>query len=210
MQNTVTLLKVLPVLVVCGVLAACGSKTASTAKAYKAPNVVKNDSFKICSGFGCTYKDKFSFSASNGRKIKKIMSAGNKSAKAERQALAKVIGVMENMTRARLGFQRDVEKAYQKNLGVRGQMDCVDESLNTTAYLNYLSANGLLKFHKPRRYYAERGFLLDGRYPHKSAVMIENNGKKWSVDSWHGPGGEKAQVMELSKWRKVRNSRNSS
>ena len=134
------------------------------------------------------------------------MAQGNSSPEAERRVVAKVIGVMENMTRSRIRFPQDVEKAYQRQNGRRGQMDCVDESLNTTAYLQYLFENGMLKYHKPRRYYAERGLLIDGRYPHKSAVMIESNGERWSVDSWYGKGGEPAQVMPLKKWRKVRDS----
>lgn len=158
---------------------------------------------KICSGYGCILSDKMTFSGTQKRRLKAIMSKGFGSAAAERRALASAIATMEKMSRARLRYARDVKKSYQKHAGKRGQMDCVDESLNTTAYMKMLHANGWLKHHKPRRSYAERGFILDGRYPHKSAVMIDKSGKPWTVDSWYHGDGQKPQIMPLKKWRAV-------
>ena len=166
----------------------------------------KNSKLKICSGYGCIYKEEFGFTASQARKLKSILAQGASSAKAERKAVGQAITQMERMTRARLRFSRDVKKAYQKNAGRRGQMDCVDESLNTTQYLTYLHRNGWLKHHRPRRSYAERGFILDGRYPHKSAVMIDKANKGWAVDSWPRDGGEPPQIMPLSKWYRARST----
>ena len=85
-------------------------------------------------------------------------------------------------------------------------MDCVDESLNTTQYLTFLHRTGLLKHHVPVKSYAERGFLLDGRYPHKSARMRQKGGKQWAVDSWKGDDGALPEVMPLSVWYKQDNN----
>lgn len=83
-------------------------------------------------------------------------------------------------------------------------MDCVDESLNTIEYLNHLKALGLLRHHKPDKRFATRGFILDIRYPHKSATMRDASGERWTVDSWYGDDGEPAEIMRHSKWRKQR------
>jgi len=193
-----------------GLLAGCSANTTDlqgTTQSYSTPQSVSVlKPMTICSGFGCMFKDKFQFTEAEKSILIETMKNGQATAQAERETVALVIGDMENMTRRKLRFGQDVEKAYQRQLNKRGQMDCVDESLNTTAYLDYLYKNGLLKFHKPRKFYAERGLLIDGRYPHKSAVMIEKSGTLWSVDSWYGKGGEPARVMPLKDWRKVRDS----
>ncbi|MEM8749266.1 MAG: hypothetical protein AAGF28_03125 [Pseudomonadota bacterium] len=163
-------------------------------------------SIKVCSGYGCKLSDAFVFSAEELEQLQAIMSAGHASAEAERNAIANAIGAMEKMARKRLGYEIDEKKSYQAHSGRRGQMDCVDESLNTTQYLFFLQNQQLLKFHKTNRRYAERGIIVDGRYPHKSARIIDASGQQWTVDSWYERDGEPAQIMRLEKWRKVRNS----
>ena len=69
-----------------------------------------------------------------------------------------------------------------------------------------LQSEGLLKFHKVDRHYANRGLLLDGRYPHKSARITALNGEQWAVDPWKTPTGGAAEVMPLKQWYKERNS----
>ncbi len=161
---------------------------------------------RICSGFGCVIKDRFTFSAEDQAKLVRLMEAGKGSPEAERKILAEVIGVMEAMARRKLRYRPDVKKSYQVNKGKRGQMDCVDESLNTIGYLNYLKSLGLLRHHQPDQSYATRGFILDGRYPHKSASMRDASGRRWTVDSWYRGDGQPAQVMPHKQWQKVRDS----
>ena len=164
---------------------------------------------RVCSGYGCVIKDKFRFSRKDLNRLKSIMASGKRSAAAERRAVARAIGTMERMARAKLRYRPDVKLSYIINSGKRGQMDCVDESLNTTGYLRYLHANGLLRHHTPDRGYAERGLIIDGRYPHKSASMRDKSGIRWTVDSWYKPDGKAAQIMKYSAWKRVRNSSSS-
>ena len=67
---------------------------------------------------------------------------------------------------------RDKPKADFGASHIKGQMDCVDESTNTHGFLLYLANRGLLKFHKVGRK-VSRGFFLDGRYPHWTAIVID-------------------------------------
>ncbi len=165
-----------------------------------------NNVIKVCSGYGCVISDTFTFTDADNTDLKVSMSNPDGTAAGERAAVALTIGLMERKARAKLRYRPDVRKAYIKNSSKRGQMDCVDESLNTTAYLKHLQALGLLKFHRPKKHYALRGFILDGRYPHKSAVMTDASGTRWTVDSWYGDDGQPAQVMKHAEWRKVRDS----
>ena len=161
---------------------------------------------KVCSGYGCIISDRFEFTGNEKSRLRSIMAGGTQSPSAERGAVALAISTMETMARSHLRYKPDVEFSYQKNAGKRGQMDCVDESLNTTTYLQYLSASGLLKHHTPLKTYAARGLIIDGRYPHKSARMRDASGTDWAVDSWKGKNGAKPEVMLLSKWYRDRNS----
>ena len=67
-------------------------------------------------------------------------------------------------------------------------MDCVDELTNTRALLLYLAEREMLKFHKVGRN-VSRGFFVDGRYPHFTAIVIDPGGTKWVVDSWYESTG---------------------
>ncbi|NKB52154.1 MAG: hypothetical protein GKR97_08030 [Rhizobiaceae bacterium] len=186
-------------------LAACSGtvpKAGSTAGAtYAAPT----ETLTVCSGYGCIIKDKLNFDDSVDQNLQKIMEDGGASAAAERQALRKAIAYMETASRNQLRFARDVEFSYQKNAKKRGQMDCVDESLNTISYLKYLHARGLLIHHRPLSLYAERGLLVDGRYPHKSARMRDRQGVDWAVDSWKTANGGEPEIFLLATWYKDNN-----
>ena len=183
-------------------LSACNEVTSTgSVSTYSA----RNQSITVCSGYGCILKGRFSFSSAEELKLKKIMKPGAKSAKQERKAIRSAIATMEKMARAHLRYRPDIAFSYQKNAAKRGQMDCIDESLNTISYLNYLSGKKLLHYHRVHKTYAERGLIIDGRYPHKSARIRDHSGVSWAIDSWKGPDGAKPEVMLLTKWYKDRN-----
>jgi len=161
---------------------------------------------KICSGYGCVISNQMTFGPDDFKTLSAIMNAGSGSPAAERKAIKSAISYMEKTTRNSLRYSADTAFSYQKHAGKRGQMDCVDESLNTTAYLKYLYKNGLLKHHTPISNYASRGLLIDGRYPHKSARMKQKGGQAWAVDSWKSNNGGQPEIMPLSVWYKDKNS----
>ena len=204
-QRSGTLAPVSAVVALCAVLAGCSSTALDggtvESSAYAAPSNV----LTVCSGYGCIIEDKLTFADEVPAELEKIMEPGRESAAAERAALRQAIAYMERQAQKSLRYQTDVEFSYQRHRGIRGQMDCVDESRNTIAYLKYLHARGLLRHHKPIKRFAERGLMFDGRYPHKSARMRDNQGVDWAVDSWKTPNGGLPEVFLLSTWYKLRN-----
>ncbi|MEL6784595.1 MAG: hypothetical protein AAFO61_09225, partial [Pseudomonadota bacterium] len=192
----------LVILAACAALVGCAGRTVTgsvSENAYGAPALLS-----VCSGFGCIYKEKVAFSKREQARLQRIMGQP-KTAAQERKRIGRAVATMERMSRRKLRFHRDSAFAYQKHRGLRGQMDCVDESLNTTAYMAFLQSRGLLKHHKVIARYAERGFLLDGRYPHKSARIRENGGADWAVDSWYKADGKPPVIVPLKAWYKQRN-----
>ena len=188
-----------------GFLTACSGTVPNVGSPDGATYGAPSKAFTVCSGYGCVIKDKLVYDEEIDLTIRQIMEQGRESAPAERAALKQAIAFMETASRKKLRYARDVEFSYQKNSGKRGQMDCVDESLNTISYLKYLHAHGYLRYHVPLRHYAQRGLLVDGRYPHKSARMRDNQGVDWAVDSWKRPNGGQPEIFLLAKWYRENN-----
>ena len=89
---------------------------------------------------------------------------------------------------------------YDPTLFDTRQFDCIDSSRNTTSLLLLLDQLKLLRYHNVDVPVA-RGFLIDGRYPHVTAVLVEKaNGTKWAVDSWTVGYGQDLEIMPLERW----------
>jgi len=152
----------------------------------------------ICHGYGCTYRAKLDLDARDGERFREIMEAGSASPAAERAAISKADQYFEERAYSATGI-RDLPEADVAG-AARGQMDCVDESTNTNSLLVYLAERGLLRHHKVEKR-VTRGFLLDGRYPHWTAVISDPAGVKWVVDSWYAPMGGAPDIIPLSDWK---------
>jgi hypothetical protein len=156
--------------------------------------------FDVCHGFGCHFKSELDFGAADARRLSSIMTAGASSARAERAAVSKAVRYYEKRAAEVIGIP-DQPKSNASQYHRRGQMDCVDESTNTRSLLLYLERRGLLKHHTVDRN-VTRGFLIDGRYPHATAVLRDASGEKWAIDSWYEPAGGPPDVRPLSEWVK--------
>ncbi|WP_246637843.1 hypothetical protein [Nitratireductor kimnyeongensis] len=141
-----------------------------------------------------------SIDAAMRQRLAAIMASGKASAKAERAAVSKAVRYFETMATGVLGV-RDGAKSAPGGARVYGQMDCIDESRNTRTLLRYLQRHGLLRHHVVQRNSA-RGFFLDVRYPHATAVLRAKSGDEWAVDSWFEPAGGAPDIMRLAEWKK--------
>ncbi len=166
----------------------------SAAAAATSPKLIK-----ICHGYGCSFRSKLTLGSSDGARFRSIMQAGASSPKAERAAISKAVQYFEERSFQAIGV-RDKPKADFGKSHEKGQMDCVDESTNTRALLVYLDERGLLKFHKVGRN-VSRGFFVDGRYPHFTAIVIDPVGTKWVVDSWYKPTGGAPDIFPYEQWK---------
>lgn len=167
--------------------------------AHSAPNVGVTKRIDICHGYSCAFRSRLDLGPNDARRFQSIFAPGTASPQAERAAIAKAVSYFETREQQVTGV-RDQPKSEFGASKVRGQMDCVDESTNTNALLRYLEGRGLLKYHKVEAR-TSRGFLLDGRYPHWTAVIRAPDGVKWVVDSWYAPMGGAPDIIPLSDWK---------
>jgi len=163
------------------------------------PGAAAAGQLTVCHGYSCYFKTRLELGAADLGRIASIMRSGAASPAAERQAVSRAVQFYEQRATALIGV-RDRPKGDMVSAHERGQMDCVDESRNTTALLQMMASRGMFRYHQVLRR-TSRGFLADGRYPHFTAVLADPAGQKWVVDSWYEPGGGPPDIMPLERWR---------
>lgn len=159
------------------------------------------DRFQHCSAYGCAIKQQVSLTKTEWTRIAAPFK-GVRSAAAERKAISKAIGEMEKIVGAKTATQTDVAGTFDKT--GRGQLDCVDESTNTTITLAMMEDKKLLKFHRVSAPLARTLATTLGNgilWPHQTAVIYQNDtGISYAVDSWFRDNGSPADIVVTSDW----------
>jgi hypothetical protein len=151
----------------------------------------------ICHGYGCHRQDTVDLRLAWPR-LTAAMAEPAPDAAAERANIALTIAAFEAEVGARIGTAGDVGGTFQ-GFAMPGQLDCIDETSNTTTVLELLDNAGLLVWHEVRGPMS-RFFVYDG-WPHTSAVIVETaNGQAYAVDSWFHDNGQPAEVVPLEQW----------
>lgn len=154
-----------------------------------------------CHGYGCARRQVVSVDGAWLSRASALLKAGRASPAAERSALAQVVSSYTAYLATSIGGRPDIPGSPARMSGVHGQMDCLDETANTTSLLLVLEEKGLLSHHQVEQP-ESRGFFLDGRYPHYSAVITEKgSGQEWAVDPWRRAPGQRPEILPLNQWR---------
>ncbi|MBS1269490.1 MAG: hypothetical protein MAG794_00441 [Gammaproteobacteria bacterium] len=170
------------------------------------------DDIPICHGFGCRNKETASISEAEWKQIKAFFSDPAESPKEEREQIRKAAGwfevVIGRHTPIHLDKGKNEYPGRIKTAGPAttedgpngttvGQMDCIDESLNTTTYLTLMEKAGLFRYHRVVER-AHRKSAFDQHY----AGQIEElrRGARWVVDSWFYDYGSLPYVEEATEW----------
>jgi hypothetical protein len=155
----------------------------------------------VCHGFGCRGRTEIAFSAADRARLTSILSGGRASPPAERQAIAGAVAWFDRRIGPEAGTVRHIARAGHDQMNdADHQFDCIDASRNTTTLLHVLDEMRLLKFHRVEET-VSRGALIDGRWPHATAVVADlQTRKEWAVDSWTHAYGEKPDVKPLNIW----------
>ncbi|MDB5490471.1 MAG: hypothetical protein JWO78_320 [Micavibrio sp.] len=159
------------------------------------------DHFQHCRGYGCVIRDDVTLSKAEWDAVTGVFRGVN-SAADERVATGKAIGLLERIVGPKTGTDGDLGGTFRET-GEK-QMDCVDESTNTTMYLAMLQNDLLLKFHRVQRptYRTPMSTMGTGKFwPHFTAVMTDKKTHAaWAVDSWARDNGFPAEILPLNDW----------
>jgi hypothetical protein len=155
--------------------------------------------FSVCHGYSCRDIDTLALDPAQLKTLTALFDKPPPDAAAERKRLATAIASMERWVGPRTGTDHDLGGTFP-GFGKPGQMDCIDESTNTTTYLTLFASRGWLRFHRVAARMT-RGFLPLA-WPHTTAVIIETaTGQRYAVDSWFLDNGQPPFILPLEIWQ---------
>jgi hypothetical protein len=193
----------------CGValfatLAACASAQDHVSHfAHPSPTL---EDFTVCQGYGCRIQKHIRLEPSVWEEVAGIFDPNPKSAAKERERLGHAIALLEVKIGEAIGASTDRAAAETFSTG-SDQLDCIDETVNTTTYLRLLTLHGLMRWHvigTPD----QRGWLLSHLFGStdfitNTAVIVEKEtGTEFAVDSYFYPNGRPPIIIPLTEWRK--------
>lgn len=151
----------------------------------------------VCYNFGCNKKASIILAEKDVDLLRGIFTH-QASAEEERLNIGQAIAWMERIAGRQLPTRNDVARNFQQGMAGNGQMDCIDESTNTTGYLAFLQQQGLLRWHEV----VERAFraplLLDQHWA--AQIRERNSERRYVVDSWLHANGEPPLIQPLEDW----------
>jgi len=154
----------------------------------------------VCHGFGCTHRTEIVLGSGDRTRMTAMLGGGRSSAAAERRAVATAVAWFDRRVGPQAGTTTRIARAGILTKTGPDQMDCIDTSRNTTSLLLILDQLRLLRYHRVDAPVA-RGFFLDGRGLHATAVLREaRSGKRWAIDNWTRSYGERPDVLPLEDW----------
>jgi hypothetical protein len=158
------------------------------------------EELSVCFDFSCKSSKVVNLNADEWQRVSSLFLL-NSDADEERDRLKDAVATMEQLMGLHTPTYRDIAKNWSKEHAettlLSGQMDCIDESLNTTTYLRAMESAGLLKFHRilDRAY---RKSLFDQHW----AAEIEDlqSGQRYVIDSWFKDNGLSPILVKSERW----------
>ena len=155
--------------------------------------------FVVCAHYQCTARYNVAMTDAEWAQVRAVFDPPAADASTERQRIALAIGQIERIVGPKTNTAQDRPGATIITTRTNGQMDCIDESHNTSVYLHLMARDGLLKFHTVGQPII-RGHVID-RWFHNTATVTDTaTGVPWVIDSWFGANGEPADVVTADAW----------
>ena len=156
------------------------------------------NSFSVCYEHTCQKVVTRSLTQHEWHRITAPLGVPLPTASDERTAIAATVSNLETTVGQHTGTDRD-KGGNLAGFGLPGQMDCIDESTNTTTYLGMLADQGLLKHHTVQDRATRFGLFVGA--PHTTAVIQETgSGRHFAVDSWFFDNGQAPAIVDMHQW----------
>lgn len=158
------------------------------------------DVFSVCFNHSCQTVETHSITRQEWQRFITPLETPSESAEKERDAVARAIAIMEEIVGLKTGTGQDLGENLP-GFFKTGQMDCIDESTNTTTYLYMLEQAGYLQWHVLLDRSTRFGIFVG--MPHTTAVIEDNHTHtRYAVDSWFFDNGMPPAIIKLSAWKK--------
>ncbi|MEM7193988.1 MAG: hypothetical protein AAF402_03500 [Pseudomonadota bacterium] len=170
----------------------------------EAPKNVTLDAIPVCYDFGCKNGSVVNLPLTEWQTVAGWFSPSAKTPAEERNQLQRAVGWMEVLigrytpTHNDLAF--DLPKDDESKAVFPGQMDCIDEAVNTTVYLQLFESMGLMRHHTVIEQ-AYRKAIFDQHWAGQIAELA--SGEKYVVDSWFQPNGHLPVIQKSVHWKDI-------
>ncbi len=170
----------------------------------------------ICDDLGCGHQTRVGLDSSLLARLDRFFVSPPADALAERRRIRQAIAWLERQAGSRSpihldrGRNPDIHASLpaggvwplaanrQAHPDVRGQLDCVAESRNTTRFLELLAARGLLRFHRVLEPAFRAPRVFDQHW--SAQIAVRADGRRYVVDSWFLDNGEPPYIQRLGAW----------
>ena len=156
----------------------------------------------VCYGFSCKIQQIVSITPAEWRSVVGWFDEMATTPEDERQQIRQAIGWMEVVIGRYTPTHLDIGMNLENHpINMTGQMDCIDESINTTTYLTLFEQQGHLRWHRVTNR-AYRGALLDSHW----AAQVEqvDSGVNYIIDSWFQDNGMLPYIAKSAEWLDLR------
>jgi hypothetical protein len=187
-----------------GLLAACGTPAANSITSYGWIQERGNpkptlEAFTVCHEYGCAKRSVVKLPEAEWQEVRDLFKDAPEDSGYERMRISEAIAKIETVVGRMTGTSND-RGGTLNSIALPGQMDCVDEAVNTTTYLVLMEQDGLIKHHKAQSV-AWRGTLFGKVLPHVTPVMADTGtGELWAVDSSFYDNGREPVILPLKEW----------
>lgn len=168
---------------------------------YDYPKTLGRSAVPVCFHHGCESVKQVRLTDEHWNRLAGYFTPAAANPADEREQIRQAVAEMERITGVLAGTAGDRAGDLASFGTLEPQMDCIDESSNTTTYLTLFEQAQLLRWHsvEPR---ATRGYLFFGGWPHYTALIHDRQtGEPWVVDSWFRDNGELPDVVDLATWK---------
>jgi len=166
------------------------------------PSHVSYNAIPVCYDFGCKTRSVVNLPLTDWQSVANWFAEPAENGKQEREQIKRAIGWMEVVIGRHTPTSIDLEfdKAHDIDNRESGQLDCIDESVNTTTYLRLFESSGLLKHHVVIEE-AYRRSLFDQHWA--AQVRDLKTGERYAVDSWFQPNGYLPVIQKGGDWEDI-------
>ena len=166
---------------------------------YSDIETIDIDRIPVCYNFACNTREIIGISTDEWAEVVNWFKPAALSAVEERKQIQHAIGWLEVV----VGRYTPIHLDNGQNKFADhswGQMDCIDESINVTTFLNLLEHHQLLRFHRvlARAY---RRTMWDQHWA--GQIEERDSGEHWVVDSWFQGFGKLPYLQKTEQWKDI-------
>lgn len=159
----------------------------------------KGNTVHVCHGSGCEWIVPVKLARADIEELKSKF-GGVKTYWQEQYAISRAIAYLERRVCIEATTCHDKPGASWATSKIKGQLECVDETVNTNNYLMLMDKYKLLKYHKIMVPLHRYSFTI---FPHWAARVKQiDNGQEWIVDSYFKANGETPYIFKREQWVK--------